>query len=276
MHIKANRDSKMAGLSAQERVIIDSFVASEKPTICASDLINDHSISRVEANSILSRLQKKGWLQRIKRGVYIAVPLGSSSSEPAIENAWPLAMELFKPCYISGWSAAEYWDFTEQIFNHIAVVTASFQRRNIQSYGGVTFRTRTIKLDRIFGTKNVWFGSRRVEVADPHRLVIDILDDPSFGGGGRHTLDVVSAYWKSKKHADPDRLLEYAIRFGRGTVFKRLGFLAEQFSSPTDQWLSDCRSRISTGISKLDPFGSEKGTIVTKWNLRINVPMNER
>jgi len=274
--MKANKTSIMAGLSAQERVIIDSFVASEEPTLCASDLVNNHSISHAEANTILSRLQKKGWLRRIKRGVYIAVPLGSSSSEPAIENAWPLAMELFKPCYISGWSAAEYWGFTEQIFNNIAVVTASLQRRNIQSYGGITFRTRTIKLDRIFGTKNVWFGSRRVEVADPHRLVIDILDEPSFGGGGRHTLDVVVAYWKSEKYANPDCLLEYAIRFGRGTVFKRLGFLAEQFGCPTDQWLGDCRSHISTGISKLDPSGTDKGTIVSKWNLRINVPMTNR
>jgi|GEM_PF-6032200 len=45
--------------------------------------------------------------------------MASESDEP-----WAVAQKLFVPCYVGGWSAAEYWDFTEQIFNSTLVVLA--------------------------------------------------------------------------------------------------------------------------------------------------------
>ncbi len=274
MHLKSNQQPQMAGLSTQEREIIDIFVASEKTTVGADDIVAALPMTRPAANQILSRLRRKGWLQRIKRGVYVPVPLGATSPEPVIEDAWPLAMSLFSPCYISGWTAAEYWDLTEQIFNTVAVVTASPQRRQEQTHGGVAFYTRLVKPALMFGTKRVWRGSQTIEVADPHRLMIDILDVPQLGGGGRHAFDVVRAYWKSK-HANPGKLLEYAERYGRGTVFKRLGFIAERFGNVSDSWIEACQQGVTTGISKLDPSGSSRGIITTRWNLRINIPVEE-
>ncbi|MBW2702681.1 MAG: type IV toxin-antitoxin system AbiEi family antitoxin domain-containing protein, partial [Deltaproteobacteria bacterium] len=249
-------------------------VASEKPTWTVDELLEIHTVSRGIANLILSRLCRKGWLQRLKRGLYRVVPLGASSPNPVVEDAWPLAMDLFSPCFISGWSAAEHWDFTEQIFNSISVVTARPQRRSLQVYGGVKFRTRTLQAQRMFGSNKVWFGSRRVEIANPHRLVVDILDLPAFGGGGRHTLDVVRAYLRSQA-ADLSNLMEYAERYGSGTLFKRLGFIVERFGTPGDEWLDRCLGNTSSGLSKLDPAGPDKGKIVSKWNLRINIPLGE-
>jgi len=274
-HVEPSNAHRMAGLSVQERHLIDSLVAREVAAVGAEHVIELFGISRSSANQILSRLCRKGWLQRVKRGVYAVVPLGSSSPEPAVEDAWPLAEALFAPCFISGWSAAEHWDLTEQIFNSVSVVTGKRQRRSLHRAAGVTFRTRSLGAGRLFGAKRIWLGSRRIKVADPHRLVIDILDDPTFGGGGRHTVDVVREYWRSP-HASPDRLLDYARRFGRGTVFKRLGFLSETFSSVSTDWLDECRDGISSGVSLLDPAGSRKGGIVTRWNLRINLPMDDR
>jgi predicted transcriptional regulator of viral defense system len=231
-------------------------------------------LSRATANQVLARLHRKRWLKRIRRGVYSVVPLASSTSDPVTEDAWPLAMKLFAPCFISGWSAAEHWDLTEQIYNAIAVVTTRPQRHAEQTLGGVSFRTRAIPERRFFGQKRIWFGSQHVDVADPHRLVIDILDDPSFGGGGRQTIDVVRAYWKSK-HADADLLLRYAQRYGRGTVFKRLGFIAEQFGRVNSAWIESCRKGMTSGISSLDPGGPAKGRIASRWSLRINMPVDE-
>ncbi len=274
MRSKVVEAPKMAGLSAQEREIINSLAASEKPAITADDLISIHPVSRVTANQILSRLYRKAWLRRITRGIYTLVPLGASSPEQPIEDVWPLAMDLFAPCYISGWSAAEHWELTEQIFNSVAIVTTRPQRQVETLLAGVNFRIRIVESDKIFGAKSIWVGSQRVDVADPHRLIIDILDDPSFGGGGRHTLDIVRAYWKSK-HAERNRLLDYAVRYNRGSVFKRLGFTAEKFGSVESSWLDKCREGVSAGISKLDPAGSNRGNIVSRWNLRINIPIDE-
>ncbi|MBF0431390.1 MAG: type IV toxin-antitoxin system AbiEi family antitoxin domain-containing protein [Fibrobacteria bacterium] len=110
-----------AGLSTQERLIISHFTALEQSTINADKLIEFHHCKRATANQILRRLKRKGWLQRLKYGAYAIVPLSATTSAPAIENAWALAMDVFKPAYISGWSAAEHWDLTEQIFNTVSV-----------------------------------------------------------------------------------------------------------------------------------------------------------
>ena len=87
------------------------------------------------AHQILSRLERKGWLRRLKRGVYSVVPLGTTEREPAIENAWLVAMTEFHPAFISGWSAVAHWDLTEQVFNTVAVVTTTKPRQTMQTVG---------------------------------------------------------------------------------------------------------------------------------------------
>ena len=264
-------NKELAGLSTQERKIISYFTANEKEIIGIDDLLSLHPCPRGTANQILSRLTRKGWLQRLKRGVYTIVPITSSKPKPVSENAWPLAMDFFRPAFISGWSAAEYWDLTEQIFNTISVVTMTPQRVTNQVIGGIRFRTRVIIKKKFFGTITKWFGSKVVEIADPNRLVIDILDLPRFGGGAQHTVDIMRNFWHSK-NCDPDLLLKYALRFQRGSLFKRLGFLTEKFGTPVPEgWIRECQRNISTGISNLDPDGPASGKIISKWNLRVNI-----
>ncbi|MFA5855128.1 MAG: hypothetical protein WC846_02475 [Candidatus Gracilibacteria bacterium] len=263
----------LAGLSAKERQIVSYFSANEMVTVKVKDMILIHPCKRETANQILRRLNEKGWLQRLKRGIYATIPLSSSTSTPVVENGLVLAMDLFKPAFISGWSAAEHWGLTEQIFNSISVVTSSPQRKIDQTLGNCTFRIRTLSKNRFFGTQAVWFGSKSAEIADPSRTLIDILDLPGFGGGMRHTIDIVKKYWTSN-FCNPDLLLQYAIRYNKGTVFKRLGFLAEKLNVEVPQeWIEKCQKNITKGVSTLDPSGSKKGEIISKWNLRINTPL---
>ena len=135
------------------------------------------------------------------------------------------------------------------------------------------FRIWVKKPGHFYRIETIWFESNKVQVADPSRLIIDILDKPDFGGGGRHTVDVVRSYWNSSL-CDPQKVLDYGVSYGKGAVMKRLGFLAELFKAPvTHTWLEKCKSHISTGISNLDPKAPVKGKISSKWNLRINLPL---
>ena len=265
---------EIRGLSTRERSILGEFMRKGRVTVTGEDVAKELHISRPLANKILLRLERKGWLQRGKRGSYIFVPLSSLTPETMPEDPWALAMELFAPCFISGFTAAEYWELTEQIFNTIVVYSSRPQRSTTQKLANVTFRIHRIPESGLFGTKKVWRNNIPALIADPHRTLIDVLDYPEFGGGGRHMLDIAHAYWKGGK-ADPGRLLQYAMRLKRGAIFKRLGFTAESWGDVTQEWLQTCRDHVSAGISRLDPSGSDKGRILTRWRLRINLPLEE-
>ncbi len=92
--------SELRGLGAQERRVFSDLVASEKPTISADDVVERLGVDRTHANLRLSRLSKKGWLQRLKRGVYAPVPISSKTGEPIPEDPFATATVLFAPCYI--------------------------------------------------------------------------------------------------------------------------------------------------------------------------------
>lgn len=263
---------RMDGLSRRERELMDYFVASELCVVRVEDVLLKWKTTRGRANTILSRLAKKGWLQRLRRGMYVVMPLGAGTDTPAIASPWPIAAELFAPCFISGWSAAEHWGLTDQIFSTVSLVTTSSQRKRNQSIGGIRFRTRTLPPNKVFGTETLWIGSKRVQIADPHRLLIDILDAPDFGGGGRHVMDIAHSYW-SGPLSEPDKVLEYARRFGRGAVFKRLGLTGEHYGTPSKDWLQACMDGRTHGISLLDPGAPNAGPIHKTWRIRVNIPM---
>jgi predicted transcriptional regulator of viral defense system len=109
-------------------------------------------------------------------------------------------------------------------------------------------------------------------MADVHRTLVDILDAPGMGGGGRQMIDTVRTYW-GKRTADPQALFAMAARLKRGTVFKRLGFTTEALGNADERWLAACQKHLSAGVSLLDPSGPARGPINTRWRLRINVPI---
>ena len=273
MHHTSPSQTDVGGLGKTERAVLTALAALERPAVTAADVVR-RGLGRQAANLALSRLAQKGWLRRLRRGSYAVVPLSSASGQPVVEDPLAVAMHLYAPCFISGWTAAQHWELTEQIYNAIAVYSARPQRRSSHQVGGVTYRVRRVPKESIFGTTKVWSGTVAVLMATVHRTVIDVLDAPEMGGGGRQTLDIVRAYWR-RKDAAPDVLFDLAVKLGRGTIFKRLGFAAERFGRPSAAWLEACRARLSEGVSLLDPAGPCRGPIVSRWRLRINLPLAE-
>ena len=259
-------------MGAKEREVVTALAALERPVVTADDLVSKLALDRGAANLVLSRLARKGWLHRLRRGFYTIVPLSTRSDHPAMEDPLATAMRVFEPCYISGWTAAEHWDLTEQVHNAVVVYSGRPQRRSTQTLGGVNYRIRRIDHSAFFGTVRVWSGTVPVEMADMNRTLIDILDAPAMGGGGRQMIDIVRAYW-TKPTADPEALLGMAKRLGHGALFKRLGFTTEQFGKPDERWLTACRDHLTAGVSLLDPGGPVRGPIITRWRLRINIPI---
>ncbi len=228
------------------------------------------SLDSVRTQRLLAHLASKGWLVRIKRGLYATVPLGAAEPADWREDTWAVAVRSFTPCYIAGWSACEHWGLTEQIFRDIAIVTAQPVRKSPITIQGTDFHLKHRSEDRLFGTRIVWRDRIQVPVSDPSRTIVDILDEPHLGAGIRHVADVLETYFAGERRNDR-LLLDYAERTGNRTIYKRLGYLMETLGIDVPDIVERCRSSLSTGLTFLDPTVRLAGRISKRWNLRVNV-----
>jgi predicted transcriptional regulator of viral defense system len=260
----------LTGIGKTDRERMAAIIRGTKGTVSVGDAARILDVASTDAAKMLSRWSKKGWMSRIRRGLYVSVPLESRTADVPIEDPWLIADRLFSPCYIGGWSAAEYFDLTEQIFSTIMVMTVQKPRDRRPNIKGTAFMVRTISEKAIFGFKPVWRGEVKISVSDPTRTILDMLVDPVLGGGIRSVKDMLINYLRSENN-NPDLLIEYADRLGNGAVFKRLGFLFEIIASGETEIVKQCRKRLTAGNAKLDPK-LNNSRLITRW--RLWVPEN--
>jgi predicted transcriptional regulator of viral defense system len=224
---------------------------------------------------LLGHLARKRWLSRVRPGLYLAVPLDAAHPGEWSEDPWLIAAKTFDPCYVGGWSAAEHWGLTEQLFRDIVVVTSRETRQRHHLFQDMPFLVTRRRPDALaFGLRGAWRGQTKVPVSDPSRTLVDVLDDPSIGGGIRHVSAVIAEYLASE-HRDDDLLIDHGDRLGNRSVFKRLGWVLEMRG--VEGPLRDaCAERRSAGLVKLDPTVAAEGRIVRRWGLRANVALDER
>lgn len=106
----------LAGIGKKDRERLAEVLRAARGTISVGEAASVLGLSRAAAAKLLARWAQKGWLSRVHRGLYVPVPLESRSADVPLEDPWVIAVRLYEPCYIGGWSAAEYWGLTEQIF----------------------------------------------------------------------------------------------------------------------------------------------------------------
>jgi predicted transcriptional regulator of viral defense system len=233
-------------------------------------------ISRAAAAISLGRLARRGWLHRARRGLYLVLPLGTEPGQGSTaEDPWVLAREVFAPFYIGGWSAAEHWGLTEQIFRSTLVVTAASVRATNVEILGHPFRVFRVPRSRLTtGVEMVWRGAERVGVSGLDRTLVDCLRNPELCGGVRHLAQLLQTYGESPKR-DFERLAAVCRQVGSGAAWKRLGYLAELLWPTETRLLDAARRHVTTGNARLDPSVRRPGKLVTRWRLLVNVNVSE-
>jgi len=248
------------------RLRLSTVLRNSGRVVRADDVEKSLEVERATATKLLSRWRSQGWLRRAGPGTYVSVPVEYVEFEQILPDPWILVPELFDPAYVAGRTASEYWGLTEQIFRDVVVITGQAVKEKYQRRLGLRFTLKHIHPEKIFGLKYVWSETIRIAVSDVHRTMLDILDDPLFGGGIQHVDDCFSEYLRHESRNDKE-LISYASRLGNGAVFKRLGFLAERKSNCT--YLMDaCKERMTKGNAK---FQKElpNPRLMSRWRLWV-------
>lgn len=257
----------LTGIGKLDRERLAAILRGTKGTVSVAQASAILGTNSTDAAKMLSRWNKKGWLSRVKRGIYVPVPLEASSADVSLEDPWQIAATLYSPCYIGGWSAAEHWDLTEQLFRTTVVMTQLTPRDRNPVIKGTNFLLCTISEKKMFGLKTVWRGQVKVSVSDPTRTILDMLAEPRLGGGIRSVGDMLANYLHSEAK-NLELLIGYADQLGNGAVFKRLGFLLEQHAPDEKDIIGQCAQRLTKGNARIDPKQPAE-RLVSRWRLWV-------
>jgi predicted transcriptional regulator of viral defense system len=229
------------------------------------------ALDRRNASLKLASLARRGWMLRARRGLYLILPLEAEPGRPRIaEDPWVLAREAFSPSYIGGWSAAEHWGLTEQIFRSTLVITAAPVRSRTLRLLGYEFQLFRVPLSRINGSVLIWRGAQRIPVSDPEHTIVDCLRYPELCGGVRHLIHILREYWNSDKR-NVSKLATAARAAHSGAVWKRLGFLIDHLWPQEQALIKEAQRHLTSGNIKLDPKISRKGKLNYRWRIWANM-----
>ena len=225
-------------------------------------------VSAQDGTKILARWHKQGRIARVGHGIYALIPMDTLAADFTLEDPWLLVPLLYMPGYIGGWTAAEYWDLTEQIFNSIMVFTTQPVYHKEAHFAQQSFRLKHIQEKRLFGLKIVWRHNEKMMISDIHRTIIDFFEEPEIAGGIQHAVDCLKNYLK-KNEANLTIMSQYLETMNNGAIYKRLGFLLEKLLGSENPMVISLENKLTKGLAYLDPKQKEEVYLASKWNLFV-------
>jgi predicted transcriptional regulator of viral defense system len=261
--------SQVAGISGRGRGELARVLATGRRFVTPADVAAELGVDAGTAAKRLARWAEQGWVRRVRRGLYIDVPVQATNPATWGEDPLLVAAQVWPGCYFTGWTAASHWALSEQVFRTTVLKTSQRVRAaSVRLLDHDYLLAHVAEPALGWGLSTQWQDGVRLRFADPARTVIDSLDTPRLAGGIRHAGDILTAYLAEH---DPGALIAHGDRWGNRAVFKRLGFLVETLALEAPGLVAACQERLSTGISWLDPDGPDRGRRVMRWRLHANV-----
>lgn len=244
----------------------------------AADAAAQAGIQRSYVGELLSRLARGEWIHRLRRGLYVGT--GGLPGNTRV-HPFAIATRMISPSAISRWSAMQHHGLTEQI---PLSVTATVPRKVYVPHpeqegdvelGGQSRQVLGLRYDYVsvdpkqfFGVETVWVDEAfQVPITDRERTMLDGFAVPRDFGGMPEVLGILEEHLRE---IDVERLVHYAVRYGKGSVAKRLGWALERFGVP-ENTLAPLVQVPATGFRIVDPTGPRRGPCDRRWMIQNNL-----
>jgi hypothetical protein len=152
----------------------------------------------------LSRWMKDSKVIGLRRGMY-TLPDAYRRS-PLVPAS--LANQLYRPSYLSGLWALEYYDLIPERVVWLTSVTPRVPRRFENPFG--TFDYRNIKQMAFWGYVTVQYGGREILVAEPEKA---LLDHWHLTHGEWNQERIAEMRYQQHRQVNKNKLRAYADRF---------------------------------------------------------------
>ena len=157
------------------------FEWREQKTVTLADLRDALGVTEEYARYVAHRLVRKGWLERLRPGLFQFIP--ADRGREAIVDTNPLlaGAALLRPYFFSFGTACTHHGLTEQVFAEVYI--ACRQRRRQEVIRGTRYLFPYMSEHRFFGFKEALVLGATVQMATPERALLDALDRPRYAGG---------------------------------------------------------------------------------------------
>lgn len=227
--------------------------------------------SRFETSRRMSALVGRGWLSRVRRGVYSIRPLDAAPGTAlADEDPWIIAARVFEPCYIGGWTAAGYWGLTEQLYRATMVVTERRIRRADVTIGSSVYHVARESHKRSNGLSHVWRNNSRLLVSSVERTIVDACAHPGWVGGGGQLIAIFRSAVDDAR-ITAESMLSVVTEAPTGAALGRLAVLVDRYWPSAIDVTAYVAEHRGTGYVRFDPDVKDNGSLNTRWGVWLNV-----
>ncbi|MCK4463675.1 MAG: hypothetical protein KAU58_05125 [Candidatus Omnitrophica bacterium] len=255
--------------------LISSLYDIGKTIFTLQDVKNITGLQSNAARDLISKLIKRNIIARIKRGKYIVIPQEMGFAKDYIGNWYIAAREIVNSpdYYLSHYSAMDIHNMVTHPITKVFVTTPKQEYKKERVVGNVTFEFIYTSAKAIWGVQNSWVTkSEKARVSDMERTVIDCLYRPKYCGG---ILEIVKGLWIQKEKIDFEKLLNYALKFNKVVVIKRLGYILESLNLKNDDYLNKLKPKINNKYYILDPLLTITGRYKNSWKCIANISPQE-
>jgi predicted transcriptional regulator of viral defense system len=259
-------------LSKNEAKVVLDLEWRGKTTITLSDLHEMLDGSESYARYLAYRLVKKGWLERLRPGLFQLVPASRGREGVADTNPLAAGAVLVSPYFFSFGTACTHYGLTDQRFSEVYI--ACRERRPAEIIRGIRYVFVHIPKQRFFGFTEARVLGVSVQMATLERALLDAIDRPRHSGG-------IGEVSRIAMHAGTriswDALVELARRWSSSALVQRLGCLVDLHRAPMPESTKAELLTIIRPHSKIY-LGSRRrwgisGKLAKPWNVVVNVPL---
>jgi predicted transcriptional regulator of viral defense system len=243
------------GISEKELQNLETALARYGAVVSFEQLSEVFREERPYLRKRISQFARKGWLFRIKKGVYVISDLHSrgslSISQYAVVNL------LVEPAYVSFESALQYHGFYDQLLSSVtSVATKQFQDKNIDGY---TFSfVKTIPA-YFYGWETHPMDGQSVKIASREKALIDLIQYHR----SAYSVDLVLEKLSNFTHEfDLDKLVDLSFQ-STIAVQRILGFVLDCLKQDSEKLTQALRKH--RGTSKITD--SDENVFNSKWRL---------
>lgn len=254
----------------EAKVVLDLEWRNQK-TVTLAELREALGASQGYARKLAHGLVKKGWLERLRPGLFQLVPADRGREGIADTNPLVAGAVLVSPYFYSFGTACTHHGLTEQVFSEVYLACQEDRRREIirdKRYVFVQVPER-----RFFGFEEIPVLGHAVQMATLERALLDAIDRPRYAGGIGEVSRIAA---RAGRRVSWEPLLELTSQWGSSALIQRLGYFMDLHGvdvadAARDALLELVRPRSKIQLGSRRKWGT-RGKLVRPWNVVENVP----